>query len=181
MRGTPILALLLLVGLLAGCADEEPVQSEPAPDGDAGDDVAVPPSEAAPAPVTAETAFGWLAAGGVPGTGADAQVMSSNAAFFDVPEGVLWLRAEASWSCLLPTCPLVVQLGPRGSGGDLLTGPSGAQATGDGEAVLEVEAPEAGEWVVSAHSEGVTADLSGVFRISYMLGQAPATGMEHQH
>jgi len=155
-------AVLALASLaVSGCADEKPLP----------DDLAVPQEEpvGTPDPAWMNESFGWNAAAGA--EGADAQVMGTNAASFEVPEGATRLTVETTWTCVSPACPLRVSLFPPGDVAgieesvDRYVLGNGAQASaeGDGAFSFEVEGPQPGAWTVVARTVGASVGVEGTF------------------
>ena len=158
-----IIALMLVP--LAGCTDAsdaaDPATTDGSDDVRAAEDVSrAPPSN------TGSDAFGWTLTVGAPGRGPEVALSGGNGAAFEVPEGVATLEVVAQWTCATPTCDLTIDLWAPGAledPMDLLLEPATASGQGSGEVVLQVDAPESGEWHVSAHSDGATADVDGTF------------------
>lgn len=156
MRPLLILPLLALV-LLSGCADD------PAP--------VVETAEAGPAPapeptvLTGSDTFAWDLALGVPTTGIDTQIGSSNAATIDVPEGAQKLTVTITWSCTPLPCDLHAYLDDPHAGTAFPPAASDHREhqMGPSPLTLTIEAPEAGEWWAAVHSDAPNAMVSGTF------------------
>lgn len=163
-------ALLVLVFLLAfltaGCADSSPPDEADSP---MADD---PPAQS-DAFVTGQGTFGWVAAAGVPTTGIDTQVGSSNAMTIDVPEGATSLTVTATWTCANPVCSLHYYLGMPSPASfpptPAMLMRDGAHAMGPSPLTLTVENPEAGTWWASVHADALAAQAAGTFTYELMV------------
>jgi hypothetical protein len=148
--------------MLAGCLSSD--SSTPQEDEIIVDET--PPMEVSAHVV--EASFGWAAAVGVPTTGMDAQVMSTNAAAVDVPEHTARLLVEATWSCASPTCTL------RGHLYDP-TRSAVEHPTGDGSISIEIMDPATGEWLLGLHADSLAAQVEGTIVFTLLpAGEATA-------
>lgn len=173
-------SFLLAFAFFSGCADDAPLDAAPiAP-------MAPPMPDAL---LAGGAAFSWDAAGGIPTTGADVQVGSSNAMTIDVPEGAKSLKVTATWTCATPTCDLHYYL-DRDEPAGFPPSPaslrrSGEHAMGSSPLTLTIDAPPAGTYWASVHADALTVDVVGSFAYEILvpaLAEAmPAEMGEHDH